>query len=261
MNSMKRVVLALLLVTLAASPSRAAGLKLTIRDGKASLDAQDVTIRQILTEWARVGKTQILNLDRVTSGPMTLKFDEVPEAQALDIILRTVPGYMAAQRAPVVSDASIYDRILIMATTTAVAARPASTGSQPPQPSPFQSPFQPTPFQAPAFQMPAPNVTQLRPSPTGILPEPTPNYSGPDMNDPAVAAAAAAGLIAVPGPMPGAFDATPRGPAGQVRTTPPASTPTPVWTAPAGTAQPGPPTPVPAAPTRPVSIAPPQADR
>jgi hypothetical protein len=255
---MKSVVFALLLVGLAASPSRAAGLKLTIRDGKVSIDAQDVTIRQILTEWARVGKTSILNLERVTSGPMTLKFDEVPEAQALDIILRTVPGYMAAQRAAVVPDASIYDRILIMATTTAVAARPASTS---PQPSPFQSPFQPSPFQAPAFQMPAPNVTQLRPSPTGILPEPTPNYGGPDMNDPAVAAAAAAGLIAVPGPMPGAFDATPRGPLGQVRTTPPASTPTPVWTAPAGTAQPGPPTPVPVAPTRPVSIAPPQADR
>jgi hypothetical protein len=270
MNSMKRVAFALLLVSLAASPSRAAGLKLTIRDGKVSIDAQDVTIRQILTEWARVGKTSILNLDRVTSGPMTLKFDEVPEAQALDIILRTVPGYMAAQRAAVVPDASIYDRILIMATTTAVAARPASTSPQPQpsQPSPFQSPFQPSPFQpspfqAPAFQMPAPNVTQLRPSPAGILPEPTPNYTGPDMNDPAVAAAAAAGLIAVPGPMPGAFDATPRGPAGQrapVRT-PPASTPTPVWTAPAGTAQPGPPTPVPVAPTRPASIAPPQADR
>jgi len=247
---MKRVVVALLLLALAASPSRAAGLRLTIRGGMVSLDAQDVTIRQILTEWARVGKTRIVNLDRVTSGPLTLKFDDVPEAQALDIILRTVPGYMAAQRAAIVPDASIYDRILIMATTTAVAARPTSPGSQPTQPSPFQpSPFQPSPF-------------QLRPSPAGMLPEPTPNDIGPDMNDPAVAAAAAAGLIAVPGPMPGAFDATPRGFAGQgrapVRTTP-QSTPTPVWTAPAGTAQPGPPTPAP--PTRPASIAPPQADR
>jgi hypothetical protein len=253
---MKRVIFALLVFTLAASPSWAAGLKLTIRGGKVSLDAQDVTIRQILTEWARVGKTRIMNLERVTSGPMTLKFDEVPEDQALDIILRTVPGYMAAPRAALVPDASIYDRILIMATTTAVAARPPSTSSQP--------------FQTSPFQVPSPNVTQFRPTPMGpgFLSEGPSTANGPDMNDPAIAAAAAAGLIAVPGQSPGAFDSTLRSPVGPPRppmqmpaATPPSSSVTPVWTAPAGTAQPGPPTPVPTQPSRPASIAPPQADR
>jgi hypothetical protein len=252
---MKKAALALLVFTLAASPGLAAGLRLTIHDGKVSLDAQDVTIRQILTEWARVGKTRIVNLERVTSGPMTLKFDGVPEDQALDIILRTVPGYLAATRAAIVSDASIYDRILIMATTTAVVARPASTSPQPFQTSPFQPP-------------PSPNVTQLRampPTMTPVLPQPfpTPNENGLDMTDPAIAAAAAAGLIAVPAPMPGSFD-SPRGPLGTPRApaaTAPASAPTPVFTVPAGTAQPGPPTPVPTPAGRPPSIAPPQPDR
>ncbi|HEV3217520.1 MAG TPA: hypothetical protein VGZ27_17450 [Vicinamibacterales bacterium] len=258
---MKRLVFALLVLTLTASPSRAAGLKLTIRDGKVSLDAQQVTIGQILTEWARVGKTRILNLERVSSGPMTLKFDDIPEAQALDIILRTVPGYLAAPRAAIVPDASIYDRILIMATTTAVPARPASASAQ--------QPFQTPPFQPP-FQTP-PNVTQLRmgpPTNPGILPESpaTANDNGPNMNDPAIAAAAAAGLIAVPGSTPGAFDSmrTPVGPPRPLlpgATPPTGSTTTPVFTAPTGTPLPGPPTPSPTPPVRPALIAPPQADR
>jgi hypothetical protein len=244
---MKRVVFGLLALTLVASPGWAASLTLTIRDGRVSLDAQEVTIRQILTEWARVGKTRIVNLERVTSGPMTLKFDGVPEEQALDIILRTVPGYMAAPRAAMVADASRYDRILIMATTTAVAARPS-----PPSPVP----------------QPSPNVTQLRGMPPlGMLPG---TDGGVDMNDPALAGAAAAGLIAVPTQTPTPGDRTQRPPFGpplmppqqpQSQAPPASAAPTPVWTAPTGTALPGPPTPTQTAPTRPISVAPPQADQ
>jgi hypothetical protein len=252
---MKRVNLLLLAFSLAASPCRAGGLTLTIRNGKVSIDAQEVTIRQILTEWARVGKTRIVNLERVTSGPMTLKFDDVPEEQALDIVLRTLPGYMAAPRAALVPDASRYDRILIMATTTAVVPGPGTASSQP------------FPASRLPFQSPSPVVTQLRPTPPmspGILPEPpaTANGQGPDMNDPAIGAAAAAGLIAMPGLTPG-FAGSPRAPLQPTPTsaTPPAGTPTPFFTAPAGTPLPAPPTPAPTPPSRPASIAPPQADR
>src|ERR1043166_1795559 len=118
---MKTLVFTVVLTVFAAASAGAAGVTLTIADGKVSLDAENVTIRQILTEWARIGKTQIVNLDRVTSTPVTLKLDGVPEAQALDIILRSVPGYMAAPRPTPARDASLYDRILIMATTTVVA--------------------------------------------------------------------------------------------------------------------------------------------
>ena len=126
---MTRLALALLLLTCSATPSWAAGLTLSVRDGLVSLDAQDVTVRQILTEWARVGKTRIVNVERITGGPITLKLDAVPEKQALDIILRSIPGYMAMPRPTQVADASLYDRILIMPTTTAVAAlRPQQPG-------------------------------------------------------------------------------------------------------------------------------------
>jgi hypothetical protein len=184
---MKTLVLAMCLVACTASPIMAAGLQLSIRDGRVTLDAQDVTVRQILTEWARIGKTRIINVERITGGPVTLKLEGIPEKQALDIILRAVPGYMALPRATVVADASIYDRILVMPTTTAVAAVR-------PQPTPG------LPGGAGA------NFTQLRPPPPnalspGMLPEQEPPADPND--DPAIAAAAAAGLVPVPAPMPG----------------------------------------------------------
>lgn len=255
----------LLLLALSSAPIRAAGLKLSIHDGTVTLDAQDVTLRQILTEWARLGKTRIVNLEGVTSGPITLKLDNVPERVALDIILRSMPGYMAAPRAVYTADASIYDRILIMTTTSAVAvaARPQGPG--------------------PAFQ-----GTQLRtvpPFPTpGAAPEPmvplTPAELAADqMDDPAVAAAAAAGLIAVPAPVPGQFGPSPRGLfpgtpqtpfTGQVTSQPPAQTtrtPTPAVTTttnpfnvPTGTAMPSLPPP-PSTVQTPAPLRPPSPDR
>ena len=232
---MKRAIFALLALAFLtgwASPGWAAGLQLTIRDGRVSLDAQDVTIRQILTEWARVGKTQIVNLDRLNSAPLTIKFDNLPEDQALDIILRTIPGYFAAPRPVPVADASKYDRIALMTTTATVAAAPAAA------PRPQAQQFFADPSNI--------NVTQLRSAPApmspGMLPDPSDDPR--NSNDPALANAAANGLIAVPASNPGTV--TP--PSGLLQ--PPARTTTPQapaaappsnpWNAPIGTAMPGP---------------------
>jgi hypothetical protein len=225
---MKTLLLGLLLVCFAASPSWAAGLRLSIQGGRVTIDAEDVTVRQILTEWARVGQTRIINLERITGGPITLKLDAVPEKQALDIVLRTVPGYVTQTRQTLVADASIYDRILIMASTTAVAS------TRPPAPA------------LPGMQ-PGANVTQLRPPrPSQLLPGllPEPPDPADDADDPAIAAAAAAGLVAVPAPAPGpssisaplmapgAAQPTPAQPPGT------AAAPVNPWNAPAGTAVP-----------------------
>jgi hypothetical protein len=246
---MNKLAIALFLLASSASPSWAGSLTLSMHDGFVSVDAQDVTVRQILTEWARVGKTQIVDAERITGGPMTLKFDNVPEKQALDIILRSIPGYMALPRATQVADASLYERILIMATTTAVAAaRPPSQGGMPG----------------------GPNVTQLRPAMPpplfpGMLLEP-PDSGDQITDDPAIAAAAAAGLIPVPGLIPGAPPIPglmPPGGANQpAQPAPGAGAPTNPWSVPAGTAQPSlaPPTPAPQAPPA-QRLRPPQADR
>jgi hypothetical protein len=183
---MKSLVFGLILLTCTA-PASAGELQLSIRDGRVTMDAQDVTLRQILMEWARIGKTRLVNADRITGGPVTMKLENVPEKQALETILRTIPGYMAVPRQSMVADASIYDSILLMPTTTAVAAaRPPSAG------------FRGQPGGA--------NLTQLRPAPPAFSPGMLPEQTEPpadQADDPAIAAAAAAGLVPVNAPMPG----------------------------------------------------------
>lgn len=253
---MTRLALALFLLTCSATPSWAAALTLSVRNGLVSLDAQDVTVRQILTEWARVGKTQIVNVERITGAPITLKLDAVPEKQALDIILRTIPGYMAMPRSTQVADASLYDRILIMPTTTAVAAL---------------RPQQPGPAFAGMQGAQGGNLTQLRQTqPTPLSPGmlfDSPN-SADQMDDPAMAAAAAAGLVPVPALTP-THPATmsapltmPGQPPPPAQTAPGAGAPTNPWNAPIGTAQPSlaPPAPVEQAPAG-QRVRPPQPDK
>ena len=73
-----RVLIASALVT--ASTSAWAGeLKLTIANGRVTLIAQEVPLRQILTEWARVGQTRIVNAEKLAGPPLTLQLVDVPE--------------------------------------------------------------------------------------------------------------------------------------------------------------------------------------
>lgn len=114
-----------------------ADVTITISDGKVSVDAKDATVRQILTEWARVGQTRIVNVERITGAPLTLQLVQVPEAEALEVVLRSVSGYLAAPRAVAIPNASRFDRILVMPTSTpprAVAPPPSQAGQ------PFQPP-------------------------------------------------------------------------------------------------------------------------
>jgi hypothetical protein len=84
-------------------------------------------VRQILTEWARIGGTKVVGGDKITGAPVTLKLVSVTERQALDIILRNVAGFMAAPRqASAAPGASGFDRILIMATSSIAPARAAA---------------------------------------------------------------------------------------------------------------------------------------
>jgi hypothetical protein len=108
-------------------------MKLEIRDGRVSLDAQNVPVRQILAEWARIGGTKIVNGDKVVGAPVTLHFDGVPERQALDIILRTVSGYMLAAREAGSVGVSAFDRILILPTSAGArnTPPPAAAGGNP----------------------------------------------------------------------------------------------------------------------------------
>lgn len=130
---MRRFLLTAALAIGIATPSAAQGVKLAFHDGLVSVDANSVPLRTILTEWGKVGGTKVVGADRITGGPLTIKLVDVSEAKALESILRSVAGYLAAPR-KTGAGPSMYDRILVLATSSvpaaAVAARPAT-----PQPS------------------------------------------------------------------------------------------------------------------------------
>jgi hypothetical protein len=134
---------------LSGSIARAEELQLTIANGRVTLVADNVPIRTILTEWARIGQTKIVNGEKLAGGPVTLRLLDVPEAQALDIVLRSASGYMAAPRAAGNVGASQYDRVIILASS-----RPTA-GPAPANPT-FQNMNQ-------RFQAPPPMVQPVSP--------------------------------------------------------------------------------------------------
>jgi hypothetical protein len=118
------------LLAMLATPAFAQSVKIEFNDGRVTLSAQNAPIRTILAEWARLGGTKIINGDRVTGAPVTLELTGVPERQAIDVLLRGTAGYIVGARTAAGSGASAFDRILIVATSTA----PANTASRTPLP-------------------------------------------------------------------------------------------------------------------------------
>ena len=104
-----------------------AEVQFTLHDGRVTIVAKDATLRQILTEWARVGDTKIVNIERVPGGPVTLELTNVPEAQALDVVLRSLSGYIAAPRPVESATLSRFDRIILMPTLAAAISRLLAT--------------------------------------------------------------------------------------------------------------------------------------
>jgi hypothetical protein len=132
---MKLFLPAIVLLTASmAVPARAGDVKLQVANGRVTLQARDATVREILAEWARVGQVKIVNGEKVMGAPVTLELQGVPEAQALNTLLRSVSGYMAAPKLQPVAGASMYDRIVIMATPRAAAATASFTTPTPQQP-------------------------------------------------------------------------------------------------------------------------------
>ncbi|MBM3781961.1 MAG: hypothetical protein FJW29_09895 [Acidobacteria bacterium] len=175
-------------------------------EGRVSVSAANVPLRTLLEDWARLGQTRIVNLDRVVTTPVSITLENVPEAEALEVIMRSAAGYMAAPRAVRLAGASTFDRILVMPVGSASGDAAADDGARRgagadasarqrrgrgtgapsidpvPMPdivntdadSPFgqpvDNPFQANPFmnagQPPAFGQPTPFGTPVLPGPT-----------------------------------------------------------------------------------------------
>jgi hypothetical protein len=139
---MGRLKMALVVAALIIAPAAhaRAQVQLAMKDGLVTLSAKDATVRQILTEWARIGQTRIVNGERVMGGPISLELIDVPEKQALDIVLRSISGYMAAPRPDPIANASRFDRILVLPAPVQARAAASPPSSPPPAPPPLPQP-------------------------------------------------------------------------------------------------------------------------
>jgi hypothetical protein len=216
-------------VAVGARPA-AAEVHVTMNAGRVTVSANNATVGQILAEWARVGQTKIVNAERVGGGLVTLELTNVPEVEAIGILLRSAGGYVLAPRRADAPNTSRYDRILILPQSAPATSAPRVATAPPAQPRPFGSP---QPGQV-AIQRPAPD----------------------DNDDPAERPAGNPGVQAVRPPV---FNTFPQ--AAPQRTDPPApAAPTSSVSAPGGVAVPGmvAPTPQPAGQSQPGVVAQPQ---
>lgn len=181
---MRGVLLAAFAVGLSQPVVAAPGdLKLTMQDGRVTLIAENVPVRQILQEWSRIGQTRIVNAEKLTGPALTVQLVNMPEREALDIVLRSAAGYIAAPRPVALAGAATFDRITILATSrapaaTASAAPPVPTFQRPPNP--IDDGDEPINVQMPAQQPQNPVTAQF----PGMPPQPQPQ---PGQNVPATA--------------------------------------------------------------------------
>lgn len=151
-----RTLLAGLVIAVCTASSASADVRVTMHDGRVSIVAKDATVRQILAEWARVGQTKIVNLERIPGGPVTLELTDVSEAKALEVLLRSLSGYIAAPRATDVANLSQYDRIVVIPTLAserpAVAPAPQRAAAAAAGAAPQAEAFQPAPVFTPPVE-------------------------------------------------------------------------------------------------------------
>jgi len=169
-------VVAVLLISTFAAPTRAQKartLDISFNDGRVTLIADNVTLREILQEWARKGGSNIVNVGEVTGDPvLRTEFDNQPEADVLRTLLREVPGYGASMRAVTETGASAVAAIYIVATRSVAAI-----------PSGFSQPSAPTvaPVMDPAAFGPEGAPRLIQGSPDNEIPPVRPIFDGPPM--------------------------------------------------------------------------------
>ena len=142
------------------------GVEVAFSNGRVTLGAQDVTVRDILAEWAAAGHTQFIDVDDLMPVPMRLHLIDVPEADALRLLLRNAAGFVAAPRAVAVTGVSTFDRVMIMASSQRAPSMPPSV--------------------LPSADA-APRLTPVQGTSVRAVPEPNPNFSyragGADMEE------------------------------------------------------------------------------
>jgi hypothetical protein len=138
-------------------------------DGTVSLAAQNVTVRDVLAEWARLCGCYVVNADRLASAPfpVPVEFRRASQRQVLESLLRQAAGYVLTPRRPNSTGASLYETVYVLATSNPTSVPSAYSAYSPPVAVPLLTPG------SPADEIPP--VQPLVPQPIpGPVPPPTP---------------------------------------------------------------------------------------
>ncbi|HTU67843.1 MAG TPA: hypothetical protein VMF52_17970 [Steroidobacteraceae bacterium] len=122
----RHLVLAAAVVATTAATAGAQTISLKLQNGRVTLITQNAMPAAILAEWARLGQVRIIDGERVPGTPLTLHLENVPEREALDIVLRSAAGYVAAPRPQQVATLSRFDRVMVMPTSPGAASARAA---------------------------------------------------------------------------------------------------------------------------------------
>jgi len=152
-------------------------LDISFNDGKVTLVAHNVTLREILAEWARKGGSRITNADKLSGAPMLpVEFRNEPEAVVLRTLLRDAPGYGASMRIAPSASASVVEAVFILATRSLTSGSSSGASAAPPPASRLQFQEPPQPQAAPRMIQGSPDdeIPPVRPL-VGDIPPTTPN--------------------------------------------------------------------------------------
>jgi hypothetical protein len=118
-------------------------LVLSLENGTMGLEAQNVTVREVLAEWQRRSGCQFVNADKLPPTPVTLQFPEgTPQLQALDSLLRGLGagnngyGYIVGPRRANATGDAACGAVYILASS-----RPSASATYVPPASPLAAPL------------------------------------------------------------------------------------------------------------------------
>lgn len=101
------------------APPVSADVLVKFAQGRVTVIASDATVREILAEWSRVGGSTFVDADKIPSTErLTIRLENQSEIDAIDVLLRSVAGYMVAPAQRPGSSVSAVSRVFILPTST-----------------------------------------------------------------------------------------------------------------------------------------------
>ena len=178
MNVRSILVSAAVLGLLTAGNAAAQKLSLRIEQGLVTLDAENVTVNEVLARWSQATGLNVV-VSRGGPGsdvPVSLHLDGVPERDALRMVLRDLSGYIMGERRDPLTGLVTIDRLMILPQSAAMPS--AAAAAAPPR---RREPFTRQP-PAPAFIEPSlPEALQSveAETPVELAPQPSTATASP----------------------------------------------------------------------------------